>query len=155
VSFSNYASYYANFYYAYNVAAGITVVTLALGTGNTTGESGLCASHYTGAPTSSPIDVATAFSSPSTTPWTSPSTGTLSNSTDLAVGWVMNGSNQCGPTETITSGPVATRGNYNGCSGSSGNYSDGILSTTSSVSFGGTTSGGLGSGNVAIIVTFK
>lgn len=149
-SFINYFQAFTDLYYAYNVAAGVTSVTVNPN-GNTDNE--ICAAHYTGISTSNPLDNATAFSANSGTPWNSP-TSTPTGSSDLAVGFAAESSNQCVSTFTINS-PFTVRVQNGQCSGPSAALADDILSSSNPISMSGSTTGGAGSGNVAVVATFN
>ena len=144
---------YANFYYAYNVVAGITQVTLAVGAGNTIAASGLCAAHYTGVATVSPLDINQVYTGVQGTPWASTATGVLSQANELIIGAVVNTTNDCGDTFTAT-GSMTQRGNWATCSGTAGAFADQIVSATDSVTYNGTQVGGTAHAHVAI-ATFR
>jgi len=136
ISYLAYGSNYADFYYAYNVASGITVVTLAVGTGNLYYQSGFCATHYTGLATSTPLDVTVAFGSEQGSPF-SRASGTLSQANEVVTGVVVDVGNNCASSFTST-GALTQRGQFNNaCSGANGAYADDVVSSTSSVTYSG------------------
>jgi hypothetical protein len=151
---STYGSFfYLNFYYAYNVAAGITTLTLNLGSvGDEVGN--ICAAHYKGVATSSPLDISKAFLGSQTTPWTSTATGTLSQANELIVG---DAQAYCNDQNCFTSTSALTIEAQSGdADGFEDSYADDIVSSTSSVTYTGTITGGLDVGNTEVaIATFK
>ena len=141
-----------DFYYAYNVKAGITQITLNPGTGNANLHSGLCASHYMGIATSNPLDIVKPFLLNQGSPFASTATGVLSQSNELVVGSVANTWNQCGATFTATNG-FTQDGYWSTCSGTEGAIADLITTSNASVAYGGTSS--YASQNNVAIATFR
>lgn len=91
--------------YAWNVASGITQLTVTFGTGSASTPSGAVVSHYTGVQTSAtPLDLSQAFNAAGASPFSSTASGTLSNSGDLVIGIVCTNTATSNATFTSTGG---------------------------------------------------